>query len=104
MTSTLTPGTRLYGAADATELIVVKAPAGPVDVRIGGHPVVLDPTDRRGDLEVITPADAAPLMGKRYVDADDTIELLCTKAGTGAIAIGETLCAVKSAKPLPSSD
>ena len=30
--------------------------------------------------------DAGSLIGKRYVDAAESIELLCTKAGTGTIA------------------
>ena len=32
------------------------------------------------------------------------LELLCTKAGEGAISVGETILTVKGAKPLPASD
>jgi hypothetical protein len=32
------------------------------------------------------------------------LELLCTKAGEGAISVGETILEVKGAKPLPASD
>ena len=104
MSIVVKPGTRLYGAACATEAIVVKAPGEPVDIRIGGHPALLDPNDRREGLEVTTLAEAKPAMGKRYVDPDGTLELLCTKAGVGALAVGDQLCVQKDAKPLPASD
>ena len=100
----LKPGMRLLGAACTSEFVVVKAPAGATDVRIGGHPAVTAPEDRSGDLSVSTPADRRPAMGKRYVDSADTIELLCTKVGDGAAAIGEELLSQKDAKALPASD
>ena len=43
-------------------------------------------------------------MGKRYVDADDTIELLCTKPGEGSLGLGDALLTIKESKPLPASD
>ena len=44
------------------------------------------------------------LIGKRYVDDGDTIELLCTKAGDGLPAIDGQPLSIKDAKPLPASD
>lgn len=104
MAITLKPGARIFGAACTTEAIVVRAPADPVDVRIGGHPALLDAKSRPEGLQATTPAEAAPAMGKRYVDASGTLELLCTKVGAGALAVGDDLCTVKDAKPLPASD
>ena len=104
MALTLKPGSRLFGAACTTELIVVKAPAHAADVRIGGHPAVADAGERDDTLVVTTSPEAKALMGKRYVDADGDLELLCTKAGDGAAAVGDTLLALKDAKPLPASD
>ena len=104
MAVVLKPGTRLFGAADATEVIVVRAPSEPVDVRIGGHPALTDAASRTEGLQVDTSPDAAPVMGKRYVDESGNLELLCTKAGTGALAVGDELCTIKGAKPLPASD
>ena len=43
-------------------------------------------------------------MGKRYVDAAGTLELLCVKAGQGSLAVGGVALQTKDAKPLPSSD
>ena len=36
----LKPGTRFRSVVCDTELIVVKSPGGPVDLRCGGHPVI----------------------------------------------------------------
>jgi hypothetical protein len=43
-------------------------------------------------------------LGKRYADEELGLELLCTKPGQGSISVGETILAVKGAKPLPASD
>ena len=43
-------------------------------------------------------------MGKRYVDAGDSIELLCTKPGDGSLGLGDDLLTIKESKPLPASD
>ena len=45
-----------------------------------------------------------PLLGKRYADDDLGLELLCTRAGTGALTVDGRPLLVKGAKPLPSSD
>ena len=44
------------------------------------------------------------LIGKRYVNADESVELLCTKGGQGALVLDGTAMEVKQAKQLPSSD
>ncbi len=48
--------------------------------------------------------DQGTLLGKRYADEELGLEVLCTKAGEGSLSVGETLLAVKGAKPLPASD
>lgn len=44
------------------------------------------------------------LLGKRYVDADGTFEVLCTSAGPGELACDGIAMTLKAAKPLPASD
>jgi hypothetical protein len=44
------------------------------------------------------------LLGKRYADEDLGVEVLCTKAGTGTLALDGTPLPIKAAKPLPASD
>jgi hypothetical protein len=104
MSIVLKPGTRLFGARCQTEAIVVRAPDHAVDVRIGGLPALLDAAERTEDQQVSTPAEAAAQLGKRYIDDTGELELLCTKAGSGAFGVSDRLCSVKEAKPLPGSD
>lgn len=104
MTMTMKPGTRLFSAVCATELIAVKAPPGEVDLTIGGEPPVLSAADRNGSLGVAEGHGGGAAMGKRYVDDAETIELLCTKAGDGIPALGGQILQTKEAKALPASD
>ncbi|GAA0566613.1 hypothetical protein GCM10009546_31260 [Actinomadura livida] len=48
--------------------------------------------------------EAATLIGERYVNAAETLELLCTSSGTGELSCDGTPMALKAAKPLPASD
>lgn len=98
----LKPGSRLKSTVCDTEVIVVKAPGGDVDLRCGGAPMA----DPAADVERGEPAGTGEgtQLGKRYVDADETIEVLCTKAGARSITVGDTVLGLKEAKPLPASD
>jgi hypothetical protein len=100
----LKAGSRLRSTTDATEVIVVRAPSGPVDVRCGGHPMVsID--EAAGAQHAIEPGfDAGCLLGKRYADEETGIEILCTKPGPASLSLGTEPMQVKGAKPLPSSD
>ncbi len=104
MSMTLKPGTRLFSAVCTTEMIAVKAPAGEVDLTIGGAAPVASAAERDGSGSVADGHDGGVAMGKRYVDEDDTIELLCTKPGDGVPAVGGELLVLKEAKALPASD
>jgi hypothetical protein len=44
------------------------------------------------------------LIGKRYVNADESIELLCTMGGKGTLMLDGVPLVIKQAKQLPSSD
>jgi hypothetical protein len=100
----LKPGSRCKSVADATEVMVVRAPAQPVDLRCGGHPMV----PFGAEQPPVAAADAGYLsgtaLGKRYADDASGLELLCTKAGAGSLAIGDAPLLQKDAKALPSSD
>jgi hypothetical protein len=98
------PGLRLKSAVCSAEVMVIRAPAGEASVSCGGAEMLA--------LGEVAPAgvslDAAQahgsLIGKRYVDAEERFELLCTKAGEGTLAINGAALLVKQAKALPSSD
>src|SRR5436190_9545862 len=99
----LRAGQRLKSTACDTEVVVVRAPDGDVDVRCGGEPMVaLDEDAPKSSVQA--GFDEGTLLGKRYANEDDGIELLATKAGKGSLALGTTLLPRKDAKPLPSSD
>jgi hypothetical protein len=93
----------LASAVDATNVIVTRAPDSDVELTCGGVPMVTkgaaapevtaDPTQMNGTL-----------IGKRYVDPADTIEVLCTKPGDGSLAFDGVPLVVAEAKALPSSD
>jgi hypothetical protein len=93
-------GSKLKSVTCDTEVMVIRA--SDVVVECGGAPMV----DARPDARVaIDPAFAeGTKIGKRYVNADDTIELLCTKGGAGSLSIAGVALHPKDAKPLPSSD
>jgi hypothetical protein len=100
----LKSGQRLKSAVCTTEMMVIRAPQGEdADIRCGGTPML-----SAAEATAVGALDAAwaggTLIGKRYVDAQERFELLCTKAGVGALAIGGSALQVKIAKALPTSD
>lgn len=93
-------GVRLKSAVCDTEVIVIRCEAEAVEC--GGALMAETRPDAAGDLDAAH-ADGTQ-MGKRYVDAAGTCELLCVKAGKGSLAIGGAALSIKDAKPLPASD
>jgi hypothetical protein len=96
-------GDRLKSAVSDTEVVVIRAPAEELALTCGGLPLVAA-GDSGPTGEVQAGHEGESLLGKRYVDDGDTIELLCTKPGGGALALDGNPLDLKSAKPLPSSD
>ncbi|HZB42625.1 MAG TPA: hypothetical protein VE487_16760 [Ilumatobacter sp.] len=104
MATTIKPGTRLFSAVCTAEFIVVRAPAGGAEVTIGGLPALASADEREGSAAVADGHGGGVAIGKRYVDADDKVELLCTKPGEGVPAVDGRVLTIKEAKPLPASD
>jgi hypothetical protein len=100
----LKPGTRVRSVVCDTELIVVKSPGQPVDLRCGGHPVIPHGEAPFENLTVEPGFDEGTKIGKRYTDEAGALELLCTKGGAGSLSIVDVRLQLKDAKPLPSSD
>jgi hypothetical protein len=100
----LSPGVRLRSAVCSTEVIVVRAPGGAVDLCCGGYPMVA-PTEGPPVVDAVAPSDLrGTQLGKRYVDEVAGLEVLCTKSGDGGLALGGSQLELKDAKALPSSD
>ncbi|MBE9373268.1 hypothetical protein IQ251_02300 [Saccharopolyspora sp. HNM0983] len=98
-------GSTLVSTVDDTAVVVVRWSAGAAPLTCGGAPMV-GKDDHDGSARGTLDPDQASgtVLGKRYVAADGSVELLCTKAGQGSLALGDAALAVKAAKPLPASD
>jgi hypothetical protein len=97
-------GSRHKSAVCETQVMVIRATAEPVDLRCGGLPMIEANADAPAGAALDPGFAAGSLIGKRYIDAADKIELLCTKGGKGSLSLGEAAFEVKQAKALPSSD
>jgi hypothetical protein len=95
-------GSRLKSLACDTEVMVIRAPAGDVEVTCGGPPMTLDTNGERVDLD--DSQAEGTLLGKRYVDDAGAVELLCVKSGKGSLQLGGAALQPKDAKALPASD
>jgi hypothetical protein len=102
----LTVGGRWRSTSCTAEVIIVKAPEGEHDLTCGGRPMV--PLAPGVQVEIVgeplAPFTEGTGMGKRYRDTDRGIEVLCTKAGAGSLALDGEAIPPAEAKPLPSSD
>lgn len=97
------PGLRLKSAVCTTEVMVIRGPGAEMDLRCGG--VAMLGAGETAEGAALNPQfGGGTLVGKRYIDAADSIELLCTKGGDGALSLGDTPLQNKVAKALPSSD
>lgn len=90
----------MKSAACDTEVMVIRCGDGSIEC--GGAPMC-----EAKPKTVATPSGEhinGTLMGKRYVDAAGTFELLCVKPGKGSLSVDGVALHVKDAKPLPASD
>ena len=102
--ATFKVGTRLKSAVCSTEIMVVGAPGGDVDVRCGGVAMLGPGDDAPEGVALDAGAAGGTALGKRYVNEAGDLELLCVKPGDGSLAAGDETLVLKEAKPLPSSD
>jgi len=97
----LKPGLRLKSAVCEAEVMVIKAAAGN-ELTCGGEALV------EQVLEQKAAANEAHMhgcvIGKRYVNEAQSIELLCIKSGEGSLYYNGDELMTKDTKKLPSSD
>lgn len=96
-------GDQLASTVCSTRVVVIRAPAGgyPPEVACGGRPMVPAASAPPAPPSA---SGAVTLIGKRYVNADATLELLCTASGSGELSCDGVLMVRKAAKALPASD
>jgi hypothetical protein len=101
-------GARFRSAVCDTEVVVVRtgedADGDGVELCCGGVPMLDLDSPRPAGAGPAAGADGGTQIGKRYTDPDTGVELLCTKAGKGALAVSGRLMEIKVAKPLPATD
>jgi hypothetical protein len=100
----LKAGARLRSVTDTTQVVVVRAPGEPVDLRCGGRAMVPASSEPGENESIEAGFDEGTQIGKRYADEELGLEVLCTTAGPASLSIGDVRLEIKGAKPLPSSD
>ena len=97
-------GARYRSVVCKTEVIILKTPGTSIDLACRGSAMV--PAGSEGDASgAVDPQHSGGTrVGKRYADAGNNLELLCTKAGEGSLSLGNTPLGEKVAKALPASD
>ena len=101
MTIAVKPGQRLKSAVCPAQVMIIKG-TGEIDITCGGVPMVR--ADEDADATAIAGQMEGCLMGKRYVNSDQSLEALCIQAGEGSLASHGVPLRVKQPKKLPSSD
>ncbi|MEM7219392.1 MAG: hypothetical protein AAF515_13585 [Pseudomonadota bacterium] len=101
--SAIKPGLRLKSAVCNGEAMVVIGESD-MEITCGGVPM-LGPDDAAPAEATANPDHMYDcLIGKRYVNAEGTLELLCVKAGDGSFGLDGQMLMGKETKKLPSSD
>ena len=101
---TLKTGGRFKSAVCAGEIMVVAASGDDVELTCGWVAMVEAGTDAPAGGEVHPDHAVGIAMGKRYITADETLEVLCVKAGDGSLAVNGDLLLQKDTKQLPKTD
>jgi hypothetical protein len=96
------PGDQLASGVCTTRVVIIRVPADrhPA-IECGGAPMI---AGAPGTKPSPAAPDAVTLIGKRYVDATGSVELLCTSSGSGTLTCDGDPMQIKAAKPLPASD
>jgi hypothetical protein len=100
----LKAGTRWRSAVCDTEVVVVRAPAAPAILNIGGAEALPADAGRAPGSKPDAALADGTLLGKRYGDEVTGLEVLCTKAGSGTITVDGRRATVMTPRQLPASD
>jgi hypothetical protein len=97
----LKAGLRLKSAVCDAELMIIKAADGD-NLTCGGELM----SDEAPAEKAAANSDQMNgcVIGKRYVNEAETVEVLCIKTGDGSLYYNDTELMTKDTKKLPSSD
>jgi hypothetical protein len=99
-------GQQMQSRVCSGKVIVLRAPKDEsVILSCGGVPMVDAGAAEARDKQNADPALlGGSVMGKRYVDAEAGVQLLCVTAGEGTLTVNGRPLEIEAAKQLPSSD
>lgn len=99
-------GQQMKSVICSGKVIVLRAPKDESAVlSCGGVPMVDAKYDAAQDKQAADPGLlGGSIMGKRYVDAEAGVQLLCVTAGEGTLTVNGRLLEIEVAKQLPASD
>ncbi len=98
----LSTGQRLKSGVCTTEIMVISAPQEELELTCGGAPMTVNGEKHNAPVDP-DHADGTTI-GKRYVNADGKLEVLCVKPGNGSLAINGDSLKLKDSKKLPKTD
>ena len=101
---TLKPGLRLKSAVCSTEIMVIRSPGAEAQLCCAGVEMIPMSEAPPAGAQLDPALAQGSLIGKRYVDAQELFEVLCTRGGEGSLTLNGSPLVIKQAKALPSSD
>jgi hypothetical protein len=99
----LKTGARLKSTVCDAEVMVISAPDDDATLTCGGTAMV-DAASETEKGAIDEEHKLGVQIGKRYIDADATVEVLCIKPGDGSLALDGNTLLLKDTKKLPKSD
>lgn len=100
----LKPGSRWRSAVCDGEFVIVRPAKTEVTVECGGRPLLPHAIARDPSASPEAKHAGGVAAGKRYNDPKTGLEVLCSKAGAGSLAVDGRPIGAAEAKKLPSSD
>ena len=97
----LKPGLRLRSSVCDAEVMVIKVSAAE-ELTCGGEAMLAEAPETKSSGA--TDQMHGCVIGKRYVNEADSVEVLCVKSGDGSLYFGGVELMTKDTKKLPSSD
>lgn len=98
----LSTGQRLKSGVCTTEIMVISAPQEELDLTCGGAPMT--DNGEKQNTTVDPQFAEGTTIGKRYVNVDGKLEVLCVKPGEGSLAVNGDALKLKDSKKLPKTD
>lgn len=99
----LKTGARLKSTVCDAEVMVISAPDDSAALTCGGAPMA-DATSDTEKGAINEDHKLGVQIGKRYIDAETKLEVLCIKPGEGSLALNGDTLLLKDSKKLPKSD